>query len=178
MFLIIYTSFPRKMTNGMQTRYQAYRALPDVIGIANPLEVNITKHDAREVIVENFFKQYQSPLADQAEQFIRVADKYALDYRLLPAIAMQESNGGKRIPKNSYNPFGYGIYAQKIMKFTSFEEAIERVGRGLKLDYVEQGLLTPEEIMAKYTPPSLTKGGAWAIGVSAFMEQLRWFDKI
>lgn len=129
--------------------------------------------DARAKIIEDFFKNYRSLLSNYSETFVKVADKYKLDVRLLPAIAMQESNGGKKIIKGSYNPFGYGIYTNLTLKFASWDEAIERVGRALREDYLNQGLTTPNQIMAKYTPPSLAKGGSWARGVSSFMEELR-----
>lgn len=133
----------------------------------------VVGRDGRAKSIEEFFKAYKAPLAEQADLFVEVADKYSLDWRLLPAISMQESNGGKRIIPSSKNPFGYGIYADKVLKFDSFEAAIERVGRGLKEDYIEKGLKNPNQIMTKYTPPSLEKGGAWAKGVVAFMEELR-----
>ncbi len=38
--------------------------------------------------------------------------------------------------------------------------------------YIDIGLDTPEKIMAKYTPPSLEKGGPWAKGVNQFMSDL------
>lgn len=134
---------------------------------------NIEHADGRAKIIEEFFKDYKSPLSLYSDVFIQVSDKYKLDYKLLPAITMQESNGGKRVIKNSYNPFGYGIYGTLVIKFSSWEEAIEKVGKALREDYLNQGLKTPYQIMAKYTPPSLTKGGAWAAGVSSFMKELR-----
>ncbi len=152
--------------------YQNYRALPANMAVLNAQEINIGKSEARALIVSRFLKNNKSPLAPFADKFIEVADRYNLDFRLLPSIAMQESNGGKIMPNNSYNPFGYGIYGGKVMRFESFDEAIERVGRGLKEDYIDKGLKTPDQIMAKYTPPSLAKGGPWAIGVSSFMAEL------
>lgn len=134
---------------------------------------NIEYLDARANLIENFFKQYKAPLADFSEVFVSVADKYKLDYRLLPSIAMQESNGGKKVINDSFNPFGYGIYGKQVKKFNSFEEAIERVGRSLREDYLDQGLTTPYKIMPKYTPPSVAIGGPWAKGVTTFMEELR-----
>src|SRR3989344_3872467 len=147
-----------------------YAALPQS-SLESSQEVQ--KVDGRAKIIEDFFEYYNSPLASLAQTFINVADKYQLDWRLLPAISMQESNGGKRIIPSSKNPFGYGIYGDKVLKFANFDEAIERVGKGLKEDYIDQGLKTPNQIMAKYTPPSLEKGGAWAKGVNTFMEELR-----
>ncbi|MDO8498379.1 MAG: hypothetical protein Q7S44_01160 [bacterium] len=170
--LFIYTSLPHQISTLTGSTYQSYKALPLNL-TSNSLEINIGKGDARELIVANFFKGYYTPLSSFAREFVTTADLYHLDYRLMPAIAMQESNGGKILPANSYNPFGYGVFGKQVLRFNSFPEAISTVGKGLKENYIDQGLATPEEIMAKYTPPSLQKGGAWANGVSTFMSELR-----
>lgn len=170
--LLFNLTWTRQIKTPDPSIYQIYKALPTSAALSEQ-DININKVDGRSNIIAAFFQGRKSPLVSSADVFVSVADKYGLDYRLLPAISMQESNGGKILPLNSYNPFGYGIYGGKVMRFNSFDEAIERVGKGLKEDYINQGLITPEQIMAKYTPPSLAKGGAWAIGVNAFMEQLR-----
>lgn len=167
--LLIYLSTERIMPLG-KYNFKIYAALP----FENRLVwEDIEKADGRSILIGNFFKDYKSILSDHGQVFVDVADKYNLDYRLLPAIAMQESNGGKKVIKNSYNPFGYGIYGDLVVRFKSWEEAIEMVGKALKEDYIGQGLTTPAKIMTKYTPPSLAKGGVWAKGVSSFMEELR-----
>lgn len=167
--LLVYTSVPRVEVSTNQN-FKLYSALPsssqEFIG-------EIGFNDARARIVEDFFKGYNSPLVNQARKFIEVADKYVLDFRLLPAISMQESNGAKRMIKNSYNPFGFGIYGSRAVRFESFEDGIEVVGKSIREDYLNIGLKTPFEIMTKYTPPSLSKGGAWAKGVTHFMEELK-----
>lgn len=150
--------------------FKLYAALPQS---TNSISDEINHADGRAKIIENFFSGYKSPLYAYSSSFVEVADKYQLDWRMLPSIAMQESNGGKRVIKNSFNPFGYGIYGGLVVKFQSWDEAIERVGRALRDDYLNRGLKTPTQIMAKYTPPSLAKDGAWAKGVSSFMEELR-----
>lgn len=166
---LIYLSTERIMPLG-KYNFKIYAALP----FENRLVwEDIEKADGRSILISSFFKDYKSILSDHSQVFVDVADKYNLDYRLLPAIAMQESNGGKKVIKNSYNPFGYGIYGDLVIRFKSWEEAIERVGKALKEDYIGQGLTTPAKIMTKYTPPSLAKGGVWAKGVSSFMEELR-----
>jgi hypothetical protein len=99
-----------------------------------------------------------------------MADKYSLDFRLIPSIAMQESNLCKKIPAESYNCWGFGIYGSKVTKFSNYPEAIETVTRTLALKYKEKGLVTPEEIMSMYTPSS---NGSWAHGVNHFMQQLQ-----
>lgn len=159
-----------KTTNIKTENFKLYAALPKSVDFISD-EVKYT--DARAKIIEDFFKGYKSPLSDYSQNFIQVADKYQLDWRLLPAIAMQESNGGKKVIVDSHNPFGYGIYGKLVIRFKDWDEAIERVGKALREDYLNEGLKTPHQIMAKYTPPSLEKGGAWANGVSTFMSELQ-----
>lgn len=167
--LLIYLS-TEKVVNPVNQNFKLYAALPQTAALVAD-EVEFV--DARAKIIENFFKGYGSVLSNYSELFVKVADKYQLDPRLLPAIAMQESNGGKKVIKGSKNPFGYGIYGKLVIRFNSWEEAIERVGRALRQDYLDKGLKTPSQIMTKYTPPSLALGGIWAKGVTSFMEELR-----
>ncbi len=149
--------------------YSIFSALPQSRG---DISASVTGNDARPLIIKNFLGSYSSPLANYSDFFVKTADKYQLDYRLLPSIAMQESNGGKKLPTDSYNAWGYGIYGDQVKRFTTWEEAIDRVGRGLKEDYINQGLTTPYQIMTKYTPPSLAKGGPWAKGVEYFFKEM------
>lgn len=168
-FLSLYLSEVKVVTITNQN-FKLYAALPQsTLSVSD----NVNQLDARPKIVENFFKDYKSELANLANVFINVADKYQLDWRLLPSIAMQESNGGQKVIVNSYNPFGYGIYGNSVIRFPNWQTAIERVGKALRDDYLNKGLITPEQIMAKYTPPSLLKDGAWAKGVSSFIGELR-----
>ena len=60
--------------------------------------------------------------------FVLVAEKYGLDWRLLPAIGVRESSGGKAAC--SYNAFGWGS-CKLGHNFHSYEEAIEAIGRNL-----------------------------------------------
>ena len=167
----IYLSNPKTITaSASGQNFKLYAALPKS---ETSISDNIDHADGRAKIIENFFKAYKAPLSSYSNTFVIIADKYNLDWRLLPAISMQESNGGTKVISQSFNPFGYGIYGKLITRFNTWEESIERVGKALREDYLNKGLKTPTQIMAKYTPPSLEKGGAWAKGVSLFMEELR-----
>ena len=144
----------------------AYAALPNASGT---LKTEVSATDARITAVKSFFKRYKSDLLPYAEEVVSVADKYNLDYRLIPAIAMQESNLCKKAPKNSYNCWGFGIYGKKVTKFDNYSDAINTVTKTLAQKYKADGLITPEEIMSRYTPGS---NGSWANGVNQFMDQL------
>jgi len=115
--------------------------------------------------IELFFRvnRNNAPLADYAEKFVEVANKYDLDYRLLPAIATVESGGGKSNFR-SYNAWGWGNKG-----FSSFEEGIEVVGKGLKTGYIDKGRDTVEEIAPVYCPPNYKN---WARSVNQFMNEI------
>ncbi len=82
--------------------------------------------DTRAERIEAYFGTWNLPLAEHAEFMVETADKYNLDWRLIPAIGMRETTGGKFACYN--NPFGWG--SCKI-KFDNFEEAIETLARNL-----------------------------------------------
>ena len=144
----------------------AYAALPNASGT---LKTSVFAKDARIAAVANFFEKYKSDLFPYADEVVSAADKYGLDYRLIPAIAMQESNLCKKAPKNSYNCWGFGIYGKKVVKFDNYPDAINTITKTLAQQYKADGLKTPEEIMSRYTPSST---GSWAHGVNEFMNQL------
>lgn len=74
--------------------------------------------------IRSYFGKYNLPLANNAEKFVEVSHYCDIDWALLPAIAMQESTGGK-FAVRSNNPFGW---ASAQIKFNNFDEAIEVVG--------------------------------------------------
>ncbi len=143
----------------------SHSSYPFVLGVEAKTELA----DSRVINLKRFFRKYNSPLYDQAGLIVKVSDKYSFDYRLLPAIAMQESSLCKKIPKDSYNCWGWGIYGSKITKFDSYGQAIITVAEGIKTHYIDKGLITPSKIMAKYTPSS---NGSWAHGVTTFLKIL------
>jgi len=143
-----------------------YTALPPTGG---NLSFEVRGVDSRPVLLKQYLAYYHSPLEPYADYIFAISQKYDLDYRLLVAIAQQESNLGKKIPPGSYNAWGWGIHSRGTLGFSGWEEAIETVARGLREDYLNQGLTTPEEIMSKYTPLS---NGSWAAGVNQFMAEI------
>jgi hypothetical protein len=97
----------------------------------NPVtKVEVSVNDLRKQkaeAIDTFFKERSMPLEGTGMTFVLVAEKYGLDYRLLPAIGVRESSGGKAAC--GYNPFGWG--SCKMHNFHSYEEAIESLGKNL-----------------------------------------------
>lgn len=168
-FFLLSFSFRQNENNLLATRHRlvTFAALPT---LGNTIQDKISQEDARIEIVKQFFKRYNSPLQPFASTVIEAADLYNLDFRLIPAIAMQESNLCKKAPPDSHNCWGFGIYGKKVTRFENFEDAIYAVTKTLALKYKADGLDTPYKIMQRYTPRS---NGSWADGVEFFMEQLR-----
>jgi len=145
----------------------------DISGIKSIVETG----DARATLVATFLERYNSPLQPYSyygQLFVNLADKYEFDFRLLPAIAMQESNLCKNIPTDSYNCLGFGIHERGTLAFENFDANFQRAARELKMYYIDEGLTTPQEIMTKYTPGS---NGSWADSVNQWMTEMRYNDR-
>lgn len=143
-----------------------YASLPANIPTVS---TSIQYADARPKIIESYLTRYNSPLTPYSNLIVETADKYSLDFRLITAIAQQESNLCKIIPPGSYNCWGWGITSVGTLGFDSFEDGIETVSKGLRVNYLNKGYSTVSEIMSKYTPQS---NGSWAYGVESFMQEM------
>lgn len=126
--------------------------------------------DYRLNALRNFFTKYNSPLVSEVDNLISIADSWGIDYRLIPAIAMQESGGCKIIPPDSYNCWGFGVYGAKTVRFTSYKQAIEQVAKVIKQTYIKQGYTNPTLLEDKWTPSSR---GSWSYGVNFFIGKIK-----
>ncbi|OGM16254.1 hypothetical protein A2V56_02795 [Candidatus Woesebacteria bacterium RBG_19FT_COMBO_42_9] len=125
----------------------------------------VNGQDPRAEILKSYLESHNSPLAGYSDKFIEVADTYNLDWRLIPAITGVESTFGKRIPKNSFNAYGW---ANGNYQFSSWDESIEVVGKALREKYIDRGAPTINRIARRYAPPSST----WAWKVKFFMQKI------
>lgn len=94
-------------------------------------KVEISVDDVRKERAEainSLFKKRSAPLEGKGMTFVLVAEKYGLDWRLLPAISIRESSGGKEAC--GYNAFGWGS-CKLSSRFSSYDEAINAIGYNL-----------------------------------------------
>lgn len=157
---------PEVKVLGTEAPLELYLSMPTAI---STIEQEIQTGDARPVLIRQYLEKYQSPLLPYSDFLFQVSQKYGLDHGLILAIAQCESNVCKKIPEGSYNCWGFG---NGETRFKSWEEAIEFVAKTLKEDYYDKGLVTPEQMMPKYVPPSVAKGGPWAKCVNEFLQEL------
>ena len=113
--------------------------------------------ELRAEAIDAYFRTYDMPLEGKGRKMVEEAEKYGLDWRLLPSIAVRESTGGKfACKKATYNPFGWG--SCKI-NFNSYDHAIEIVAKNLggKNPNTARyyGDKDTEGILLAYNPPSI-----------------------
>jgi hypothetical protein len=107
--------------------------------------------------IDAYFTAHDMPLVGTGMKMATVADDNNLDWRLLPAIAVRESTGGKfDCKKVENNPFGWG--SCKI-SFNSLDEAIETVALNLGGNNPNTAShydnKTVKQILHAYNPPSI-----------------------
>jgi len=158
-----------------QENYLASNAEEPVVFAALPsfdqqIKTSIKTADARPEIIRQYLHQYTSPLEPYSGLIVELSDQYNFDYRWLVAIAQQESSLCKHIPDNSFNCWGWGIYGDKVTRFSSYEDALRRIAPQFTKIFLDgKHYKNPMEVMRTYTPPS---DGSWANGVSTFFDQL------
>ncbi|MFC1627375.1 hypothetical protein ACFL18_02385 [Patescibacteria group bacterium] len=163
---IVSPSYRPKIAFNSPDAITSHAILPEVLGA---FTYTVKSDDAIPEIIKNYLKKYDSPLLPYADYLVITARSHGLDPRLMVAIAQQESNLCKKIPKGTHNCWGWGIHSRGTLGFSSYKEAIDAVTEGLSKNYLGQGLITPEEIMGIYTPLS---NGSWATGVQQFLDEM------
>lgn len=134
--------------------------------------------DAIPQLVKDYLAKHKSPMVDQSDKLVSAARKNQLDPLLLVAIAQCESNLGKKMPADCYNPFGWGIHSAGKLCFSSWEEGFEKVAAGLKKQYIDKGLISPDEIMTKYNYDSWKeREGSWGKCVKSFLDDLQYNEE-
>ncbi len=130
---------------------------PNLLAANNAVDLEVVTLQAKAYAIDSYFEAREMPLKGVGMKMILEAKKNNLDWRLLPAIAVRESTGGKFACKTvDHNPFGWG--SCKI-GFNSNEKAIETVAHNLggnnpktSHHYNDKTTL---QILRAYNPPSV-----------------------
>jgi hypothetical protein len=129
----------------------------DLIAFNQDIDQEAKDLKAKADAIDTYFKDHDMPLEGMGMKMVIEAEKNGLDWRLLAAISIRESTGGKfDCIKVTYNAFGWG--SCKI-GFKSNEQAIEIVAKNLggnnpntSRHYADK---TTREILRAYNPPSI-----------------------
>lgn len=126
--------------------------------------------DIRIITLQKFFSKYHSPLENETEFIVQASDSWGLDYKIIPAISMQESGGCKNIPKDSFNCWGLAIYGKNSLSFDSYTEAVMQVAKTIKQSYFKDGLTNMTLLEDRWNPNSK---GEWSHGVNFFISKIK-----
>lgn len=131
------------------------------------------ERDNRVIVLREFLKSYESPLADNAETFVKEADKNNIDWRLVAAISGVESTFAHQLPAHSYNAWGWGIYGDNVYYFRSYDDAISTISAGLRQHYIDKwGAQNVYEIGRFYAASP-----TWAQRVDLFMKKIELYSQ-
>ena len=132
-------------------------SISDFLALNDVKNQKIEDQKIKAEAIDAYFGEHDMPLEGMGMKMVEEAEKNDLDWRLLAAIAVRESTGGKfECKKVENNAFGWG--SCKI-GFKSNEEAIEIVAKNLggnnpntARHYEDK---TTKQILRAYNPPSI-----------------------
>jgi hypothetical protein len=134
------------LTNGMVVF--AGVALPGAVSVSQTLATTFADYqqDPRVESLRKFFEEAGCPAASLSQVFLHAADRYELDWRLLPSISFVESTGGKWARDNNLFGWNNGRAA-----FPTMAAGIYTVGYSLANSelYRDKNL---DQILATYNP--------------------------
>ncbi len=143
-------------------------------GTSEILGIDVVAEDARPILLKQFLEKHDSPMAPHADFLVSEADRFGIDFRLVVAIAMCESNLGKKMPAGSYNAWGIAVYTGQNSgaTFAGWPEAITWVSQYMKEHYYDRGLVDLKDIGAIYAPPSVETEYSWTRCVETFQNSI------
>lgn len=162
--------YPVRKSTSNKAASIALAKSPDNQKQTGSMIVNNSQKDIRILTLQKFFDVYNSPLKNEAELIVKTSDSWGLDYKVIPAISMQESGGCKNIPDNSFNCWGFGIYGKNSISFNSYSEAISKVAKTIRQSYYNDGLTNITLLEDRWNPSS---SGQWSYGVNFFISKMK-----
>ncbi len=118
----------------------------------------------RAALIDSYFAARHLPLAGYGKEMVLAADKYGIDWRLLPAIAMRESTAGEHACGGKlsaeWNPWGWN--SCKGTGFSSMEVSIDTLAKHLSGNHPNTARYydgkTTEQVLKTYNPDHIVKG--------------------
>lgn len=132
-------------------------------------EIVAAEADARVLKLAAYLESKNSELAPFAVDFVKAADKYGLDWRLLAAISGVESGFAKIYVRGTYNSWGWG---GGYISLGSWDNAIEVISRALKENYATKWKATTVEQIG----PIWAEDPNWSKKVNLYLNQIGSFQ--
>jgi len=122
--------------------------------------IQAQKEDDRVLVLKKYLETHNSPMADNAEDFVLQADLNHIPWQLVAAIAGTESTFGHNEPRSGcYNGWGYGIYGDNVLCFPTYKDAIKTISKALRNVYIDRFGATDVYGIGKFYAASPAWGG-------------------
>ncbi len=149
---------------GIQSIPDSISINDNTVGVSDSVITAQEKEDLKKQAdkVDAFFESRNAPLEGYGMKFVVEAKKNDIDWRLLPAIAMRETTGGKQACKNPKAPNNNFGWSSCKKGFDSVDQSIEHISKTLSgnntnsLHYKDG--MTTVQILKKYNPDSIVPG--------------------
>jgi hypothetical protein len=108
---------------------QQQNNISDLLAFSSEKDIKEALRVSRAEKIDFYFRERDLPLAGFGTEMVLAAERYDIDWRIIPAIAMRESTGGKfKCQSKPNNPFGW--YSCKA-GFKTMDEAIDTIAKNI-----------------------------------------------
>jgi len=173
----VYTNLPRLSVDNIQKVNNAFVngevLSATAIKLTTPNQT-VRLQDPRAYVFDEYFRRNNSPLRNTGDIFVANCLKYTMprDCITIVAIARAETDLCKYGGSDSYfNCWGFGGGGIHRMRFTSWEQSIDRVSRSLGWSYGSRYILNPRLMATTFcgSEPGCT---GWGERVLFFMAEI------
>lgn len=133
--------------------------------VLTPVVTHLKQADLRVEALQKVFTKYNSPLLPYAQDYVASADKYNVDWKLLPAISGLESTFGHAYIQGTYNVYGWG---SGTIPFTSWADGIETINKTLRENYMNKWKAKDVWQIG----PIYAESPTWSVRVNHFMNEI------
>lgn len=144
-----------EVTSEVQALYEAKKSEIQ----QREFEINVAKAEA-------MLKRYDSPMQGLGHIIVQKADECGGDFKILLAIAGNESLFG-RVPVKKYNPYGYLDGVQ----YASFEDALTKISCYISQRFIAKCNKDITCIVKTYAGPADDKQ-RWVFNINWFIKQV------
>lgn len=139
----------------------------------------ISDNTAFAAAIDNYIKanSVSSPLAGMGTNFVNAGTQYGVNPAYVVAIAQKESSLGVAIPAGTYNAWGRTAAAGqpasgRWYQYTSWAQAVDQQTSFMKTRYLDQGLVTIDQITPTYAPPTENDTAAYIVQMQQYISSI------
>ncbi len=135
-------------------------------------QTRVERVDTRTQELQDLLERRHSPMASSSAAFIQIADKYNLDWKILPAIAGVESGFETNGNIHDFNAWGYMCGSSPCV-FGSYPEGIERVAKTISSSRAYKEYRETGQTLALAKPYNYADPEGWTAKIEYFRGKLK-----